>query len=115
MKNTAGIFMLTLFVTLSAQAVPEVDKRVPDLSGIVDQMQLDTEQARRLTELVQQHHQAMRAMRSENRKFRDEMLQIREQHRKELLSVLSYEQLYQFDRHMRQKHQKRRDRKNNPE
>ena len=64
-------------------------------------MQLNPEQATRLNELVQQHHAQMKNMhqqrKQEQSQQRGDMHELRVQHREDLLSVLSYEQLYEFE------------------
>ncbi|MFT5504569.1 MAG: hypothetical protein ACI845_003820 [Gammaproteobacteria bacterium] len=95
------IIALFVFAT-SAYATQHKAPPMPDLSPVFEQMSLDSDQAEKLTTLVKAHHQQMRAQHNEKSELREAMRSIREAHRDELLSVLSYEQLYQFEQYMRQ-------------
>ncbi len=112
MKPALVLLTLTLLFSLSLQAKqPEL----PDLAQISEKLQLDNETAARLEELVQQHHAQMQArhkeMGQQRKQQRSDRHEMRMQHREELLTVLSHEQLYQFENYMhelrgqqRQKH-----------
>jgi Skp family chaperone for outer membrane proteins len=107
MKNRIAIIAIALFLSFSAQAAQQTDHQRPDLDSLADQLQLDSTQASQLTEMVKTHHEQMQAMRGERQQMHEEMHEIREQHRQELLTVLSYEQLYQFEAYMHQFRPKR--------
>ena len=104
MKNLSRYLLVAAFLSLSVQAAQSGDGSGPDLDLIADQLQLDSEQTSQLTNIVDKHQQTMRSMQGEKKLLRQQMHQMREQHRDELLTVLNYEQLYQFDQYMRQFH-----------
>lgn len=102
MKSSITTIFIALFLSLSAQAAQRADHQGPDLDSLVTELQLDSTQASQLEELMGKHHQQMQAMRKDKQQSREEMHGIREQHREELLIVLSHEQLYQFEQYMRE-------------
>lgn len=108
MKNLASYLIVALSLSWSVQAAQPGDGSGPDLALLTDQLQLDSVQASQLTSLVARHRQAMQSMRGDKKQLREKMQQVREQHREDLLTVLNYEQLYQFDQYMRQFHHRHR-------
>ncbi len=98
MKTLGSLLIIALLASAPLQA--KQPPASPDLAPIISQLELDNEQAARLNDLVQQHHQQMKAQRQERNKSRGEMHQMREQHREELLTVLNHEQLYRFEKYM---------------
>ncbi|MCP4767700.1 MAG: hypothetical protein GY875_15675 [Gammaproteobacteria bacterium] len=109
-----SLIALTACVVLS-MPVHAKQPEAPDLSPIVEQMQLNSEQATRLNELVQQHHAQMKNMHQqrnqEQSQQRGDMHEQRMQHREDLLSVLSYEQLYEFENYMHQQRGQHREKR----
>ncbi len=108
MKPTILLLVVALFGSLSVQAMQPGSETSPDLTEIIDELQLDSEQASKLTALVQQHHNEMKARHQQHKQDRSERQQMRQQHREALLSVLNHEQLYQFENYMHELHQQRR-------
>jgi hypothetical protein len=108
-KKSVAILVLLFFISLTTQAAQQ--RQLPDLGAIISTLNLNSEQALRLTTMVEKHHLQMRSRQDQQNKS-EQKHQNREQFHQELLTVLSYEQLYQFDKHMRQfRHQrKKRDR-----
>ncbi len=104
-----------LLACLPAFANQGMDKGPPDLTAVISQMQLNPEQATRLTEMVRQHHEEMQVDRRDKQEFHQKMRSKREQHRYDLLTVLSYEQLFQFDRYMRDQRPRHREQGNRNE
>lgn len=102
MKNRLTCFAIALFLSLSVQAAQRSDQKGPDLDSLAAQLQLDSTQTSQLSELMNKHREQMKAMRAEKQKQREKMHAIRDQHREELLIVLSYEQLYKFEQYMRE-------------
>lgn len=107
MKNRLTCFVIALFLSLSVQAAQRPEHQGPDLDSLSAQLQLDSTQVSQLSELMNKHRAQMQGMRADKRQQREKMHEIREQHREELLVVLSYEQLYQFEQYMRE-HRPRR-------
>ncbi len=106
MKNIACFPILVFLVSLSVQAGQQGESRVPDLNNLADQLQLDATQTSQLTDLVKQHRKQMQSLRDDTQQSREQMHELRDRHREELLTVLSYEQLYHFDQYMRQFHRR---------
>jgi hypothetical protein len=102
MKIKLPIIMALFVCGLSAHAAQDKTPMMPDLRPVIEQMNLDSDQAGELSKLVKAHHENIRAQHKEKDDLRNKMHLIREAHRDELLSVLSYEQFYQFEQYMRQ-------------
>ncbi len=76
----------------------------PDLDALVTHLQLDESKAEQLKTIMQNHRQSKGQMRQQKEQARE----LRDQHEQELLTVLSYEQLYKLKKYM---HQHKRQRK----
>jgi hypothetical protein len=102
MKFKLPLIIALLVFGITAHAAQGKARVIPDLNPVIEQMGLDSIQTEKLNEMVKAHHQQMQAQHKEKGELRDQMHSIREAHRNELLSVLSYEQLYEFEQYMRQ-------------
>ncbi len=81
------------------------EQHQPDLDALVTHLQLDESKAEQLKGIMQNHYQQRAHMRQQKKQGHE----MRGQHEKELLTVLNYEQLYQFRQYMRQqRHQNKR-------
>ncbi len=104
MKHPVIVVSLLLIFGLSAFASQADNKQRPDIDYLITQLSLDDSKAQQLKDLMQQHHQAMNVAKDQRQKNRQQNQDMRIQHREELLTVLSYEQLYQFEEYMQQFH-----------
>ncbi len=102
MKHPVIAVSLLLIFGLYAFASQADNKQRPDIDYLVTQLSLDDSKAQQLKDLMQQHRQAMNTAREQRQKSHQQNQDMRNQHREELLTVLSYEQLYQFEEYMQQ-------------
>ncbi len=98
------IFVLALTLSTSLFADQSSGERKPDFEELSSQLQLDEASSRQLKDIVESHRQQMESIRQQKQKQHE----VREQHRIELLTVLSYEQLYKFEQYMHQFHRTHR-------
>ena len=112
MKISAIVLTTMLFASLSATAAQDNQQNRPDIDYLVSQLELTADKTTQLKAIMSQHRQQMESMRDQKQEAREQRHTIRTQHREELLTVLSYEQLYKFDQYMHQfrpKHSKKSD------
>ncbi|MBE9515787.1 MAG: hypothetical protein IME93_02295 [Proteobacteria bacterium] len=99
---------------------PQMRHRGPDMQALAKELGLDESQTKKLQQIMQQHRKKMMSKRQQLRQDRQQQNQdrssrreqrraMRKEHRKELLTVLSYEQLYKFEEYM-EEHRPRRQR-----
>ncbi len=100
MKNPVFLLIIMSLFSVSVQAAQQRVDTGPGLDKVFDQLQLNAGQASQLTRLIGKHRQQMESLRVDKKQLREQMHQIREQHRAELLTVLSYQQLYEFEKFM---------------
>ena len=112
MKSSITYLFIALLFSLSVQAAQRSGHQGPDLDSLVTELQLDSTQVSQLGELMSKHREQMKTIREDKYQLREKMHDVREQHREELLIVLSHEQLYQFEQYVRE-HRPRRQ-KNEP-
>jgi len=91
------------------QQRPDQDQqrpRGPDMKALAQQLGLNDDQTAKLKTILEKHRQEMQAMRQAGMQRGEEAMQQRhaqrDKHREELLTVLSYEQLYKFEKFMEQ-------------
>jgi hypothetical protein len=114
-----SFFIVPAVIMCLSMSLQAKQPEAPDLAPIVEQLQLNPEQATRLNDLVQQYHAQMKNMHQQRKQERKQqhgdMYELRQQHREDLLSVLSYEQLYQFESYMHQQRRQHRDKRQDTE
>ncbi len=115
MKPFILILIASVFISAPLQAMQPESDTGPDLSQIITELNLDADQATRLTGLVKQHHEQMRSQHQQHKQQRSDRHQLREQHREELLTVLSHEQLYAFEKQMQETRKLHRKHKRQPQ
>ena len=98
MKSKAIVLLVALTASTALFAEQHSDKKGPDFDALANQLQLDENSGEQLKGIMQKHRQQMETARQQKQKNRE----MREQHRQELLTVLNYEQLYQFEQYMRE-------------
>ena len=104
-SNTAISFVLVFgLFTFSAQAD---NKNRSDIEPLITQLSLDQTKTQKLKDLMQQHHLEMGRLRDQSKINHQAKRDMRVSHREQLLTVLNYKQLYQFDEYMRQNHPRR--------
>jgi len=104
MKSKAIILLMALTTSTALFAEQYSGKKGPDFEAISSELQLDSNSREQLKSIMQNHRQQKQAARQQKQKKRE----MREQHRQELLTVLSYEQLFKFEQYMRQFRQHRK-------
>ena len=112
MKISAIVLTTILFASQSVIGAQNDQKNRPDIDYLVTQLELTADKTTQLKAIMSQHRQQMESMREQKQEAREQRHKIRTQHREELLTVLSYEQLYKFDQYMHQfrpKHSKKSD------
>lgn len=115
MKVTTIIIFLTLFLGHSALAEQSGNRKKPDIDALIVQFKLDESRAKQFKNILKKQKQELRALRRQNREKNPEEKQkvTREERQKqrharqdardeELLTVLTYEQLYNYKKYMRQ-------------
>ena len=102
------LFIVLVSMSISARAAKPGQPSMPDLQEIINELSLDPYQAEQLSQLVKEHHQQMRVTQAEKHELRENTRAMRISHREELLSVLTHEQLYQFESYMHQNRPKRK-------
>ena len=112
MKASTLLITILLIASQSSIAAQDNKQKRPDIDYLVSQLELDANKSTRLKAIMDGHRQQMESMRDQKQQAREEMHKMRTQHREELLTVLSYEQLYKFDEYM---HQFRPKRSKNPD
>ncbi len=102
----SNIVLLLVLTTISTGSFADQSssKPKPDFNELVSQLQIDESKAQQLKVIMEGHRQQMEKVREQRQKNRA----IREQHQAELLTVLSYEQLYKFEQYMRGFHPRRK-------
>ena len=96
------LIAILLVVSQPLVAAQDDAKHRPDIDYLVSQLNLDANKTTQLKAIMSEHRQQMQSMRDQKQEAREEMHKMRTQHREQLLTVLSYEQLYQFDEYMHQ-------------
>ena len=112
MKISAIVLTTILLASQSVNAAQNEQQNRPDIDYLVTQLDLTADKTTQLKAIMSQHRQQMESMREQKQEDREQRHKIRTQHREELLTVLSYEQLYKFDQYMHQfrpKHSKKSD------
>jgi len=102
MKAKNLLIAILLVVSQPLVAAQDDAKQRPDIDYLVSQLNLDANKTTQLKAIMSQHRQQMESMREQKHEAREEMHKMRTQHREQLLTVLSYEQLYKFDEYMHQ-------------
>ena len=124
MNNFTKLLFLTALVTGTALAAPpgggpggsgqgqqrpEQDQqrpKGPDMKALAEQLGLSDDQAARLKTIMEKQRQTMHAMHQAGQQQGEAAMQQRhaqrDKFREELLTVLSYEQLYKFEKFMEQ-------------
>ena len=99
---TLSKLFLVLAFTVSSNLYadqPLADNK-PDFDELVTQLQLEESNVQQLKSMMENHRQQRETAHTQRQKNHE----MREQHRAELLTVLSYEQLYKFEQYMQQFH-----------
>lgn len=102
MKNLLSILIITVLLTNTASADQGKGKRGPDIDKIVSTLQLDVDTSTNLKALMEKHQETRKAAREEGKKDRAAKKAARKQYRADLLAVLGYEKMYEFEDIMRQ-------------
>lgn len=119
MKRFATVLCLATLITGTAVAAPpgggqnqqrpdqdQQRPKGPDMKALAQQLGLNEDQTARLKTILEKHRQEMQAMRQAGGQRGEDAMQQRhaqrDKHREELLTVLSYEQLYKFEKFMEQ-------------
>ena len=116
MKVSNLLIATLLIISQPLIAAQDDAQQRPDIDYLVSQLNLDANKTTQLKAIMSEHRQQMQSMRDQKQEAREEMHEMRTQHREQLLTVLSYEQLYKFDEYMHQfrpKRSKGSDRKQN--
>jgi hypothetical protein len=115
MKISALVLTTILFASQSATAVNDDRQKRPDIDYLVSQLELTADKTTQLKAIMSQHRQQMESMREQKQEAHEQRHTMRTQHREELLTVLSYEQLYKFDQYMHQFRPKRSNKSDQPQ
>jgi uncharacterized protein (DUF3084 family) len=107
MKASTLLLSILLIASKSLMAALYNKQTRPDIDYLVSQLELDSHKSDRLKAIMAEHRQQMESMRDQKQQAREERHEMRTQHREELLTVLSYEQLYKFEEYMHQFRPKR--------
>ena len=100
MKSTILLAVLALSLSSPVFSDQGNPRPAPDYDKLAAELQLDDASKEQLVGIMESHRAQKQVLR-EQRKNRSDM---REQHQEELLAVLDYEQLYKFEKYMRQNH-----------
>ena len=107
MKVSNLLIAILLTISQPLLAAQDDARQRPDIDYLVSQLNLDDSKTAQLKAIMSQHRQQMESMREQKQEAHEEKHRMRTQHREQLLTVLSYEQLYQFDEYMHQFRSKR--------
>lgn len=104
MNISTALFALMIVISQSSFAIQDEHQKRLDIDSLASQLQLGEGQSQQLKTLMAEHRQQMKTLRQQNQQSREQMRNLRDQHRESLLTVLSYEQLYKFEKFIRQTH-----------
>ena len=102
MKTSTILASLLIIVSQASFANQAENGKRPDISAISTQLQLDESKSQQLEEIMQSHHQKMKALHLKKQQGRKDMHALRSQHREQLLTILDHQQLYQLESYMQQ-------------
>ena len=111
MKTILSALIISVLLTSSASANQKNKKRGVNIDQVIASLQLEGDKATNLRTLMENHHTDRESLRKQGQKNREQRHELREKHRQELLKVLGYEKMYEFEEIMRQNRQKRKQHK----
>lgn len=100
--KTFLLCILVFFISISSHAGPGVQCEKPDMDVLIKTLQLSDDESVALQNLMQKHRAEMEALRQESKDNHQKAKALHDAHRESLLTILNYEQMYQFHEYMRQ-------------
>jgi hypothetical protein len=108
MKTTTILASFLIIISQASFANQTEGNKRLDMSVLITQLQLDEGKAQQLESIMQSHHQKMKLLHQKRQQNRKDGNTLRNQHRKQLLTILDHQQLYQLETYMQQHRPKRK-------